>query len=253
MGRPPRGGRTRRKSRAPRIIGGIAIVAVLGIVVAGASWWFFIRSDAQLATSPLVIRSADAGSAPAANANGDLAFTIVASHPAVSGSTRAAYFADEKLASLSVPSTATGTTNDVTGQLFVSGAGIDPSRESNFTIGLTSLRSDKAKRDENVQIALQTELFPEATFVATALTGYPSEFPENVEVPMTLTGLLSIHGVQNEVTWDVIATRSGEVLTALVTLETRYGDWNVPILNIAGFVTVEEEVTLQLQIIAVIS
>lgn len=253
MGRPPRGGRRAAKSRAPRIIGGVAIVAVLGIAVAAAGWWFLIRSDAELATSPLAISSDGTGSVPAANADGVSVLTIVATHPAVSGATQASYFADEKLASLSVPSKAQGTTNDVEGRLFLKDSGIDPSQDSTITIGLTSLRSDKGKRDQNVQIALLTESFPEATFVATTLSGYPSVFPENEEVPMQLTGVLTIAGVPRDVTWDVLATRTGDVMTALATLETRFGDWNVPVLNIRGFVTVEEDFAIQVQIIAVIS
>ncbi|HJP41458.1 MAG TPA: YceI family protein, partial [Dehalococcoidia bacterium] len=176
--------------------------------------------------------------------------TIVPTHPAVQGATEAAYFADEKLARLSLPSTAKGATNDVSGQLVLNANGIHPEYDSIIEVGLTSLRSDRSRRDGKVQEALETSQFPTAVFVATSLTGYPSQFPENQEVPMQLTGMLTIHGVEAEVTWDVIATRTGDVLTALATLETRYEDWDVPVLNIAGSVSVEEDVTLQLQIIA---
>ncbi len=251
VGRAPRRGPA--KSGTSRIVGGIAVVAVLGIAIAVAGWWFLVREDAQLATSPLAISSEDAGSVPAANAEGDVVFTIVQSHPAVSGSTTAAYFSGEKLARLSVPSTATGSTSDVSGQIVLNDSGLSTDAESKITIGLTSLRSNERIRDGRVQDALQTNLFPEATFVATGLTGYPEVFPENEEVAMRLTGMLSIHGVESEVTWEVIATRSGDVLTVLATLETRYRDWNVPVLNIGGFVSVEEDFTLQIRFIAVAS
>ena len=276
------------QGRVPRMVAGAALLAVVAIVVAGAAWWFFVREDAQLATSPLAISTptpapsdtevpptsttADAAtaatsaddpdtptSAPTAEptlgphiADGEV-FTIVATHPLVEGSTEASYFAPEKLARLSLPSTAQGTTTDVEGQFFVNDEGIHPDHESSFTIGLTTLRSNESRRDSRVQSALQTSSFPDATFVATALSGYPAEFPANVEVAMQLTGMLTVHGVEAEVTWDVIATRSGDVLTALATLETRYDAWNVPVLNIGGFVTVEEQFTLQILIIAVAS
>jgi polyisoprenoid-binding protein YceI len=65
-----------------------------------------------------------------------------------------------------------------------------------------------------------------------------------------VSGTLEIKGVQREVTWDVKARRDGNVLTALATINFRYEDFDIPVLNIGGFVTVEEDVTLQVQLTA---
>jgi polyisoprenoid-binding protein YceI len=62
--------------------------------------------------------------------------------------------------------------------------------------------------------------------------------------------MLDLHGVQKEVTWDVKAMRQGNVMTALATLEMLYSDFNITPPNIAGFVSVEDDVTLQVQIVA---
>ena len=282
-------------SGAPRLMVGLAVLAVVGIAVAATVWWFFVRADNELATSPLAILTPEAtatSTQPAATATPAAAdeptttpasadeptatpadtlteeptvepaaahiddgevLTIVATHPDVQGATEAAYFAGEELARLSVPSTAKGTTLDVTGQLFLDAGGIHRDHESTISVGLVTLRSDESRRDNRVQDALNTDQFPVASFVATALTGYPAEFPENEEVSMQLTGMMTLHGVEGEVTWDVVATRSGDIMTALATLETRYEDWGVSVLNFGGFVSVEEDVTLQIQIIAQVS
>lgn len=56
--------------------------------------------------------------------------------------------------------------------------------------------------------------------------------------------------MQKEVTWDVKAKRDGNVLTALATVNFKYSDFGVTAPNIAGFVSVEEDVTLQVQVTA---
>ena len=67
---------------------------------------------------------------------------------------------------------------------------------------------------------------------------------------MQLTGTLDLHGVKKEVTWDVKARRDGAVITGLATVKFNFGDFNIPILNIANFVSVQDGVTLQAQIVA---
>jgi len=56
--------------------------------------------------------------------------------------------------------------------------------------------------------------------------------------------------VQKEVTWEVEARREGDIITALATTNFLYEDFGIPVPNIGGFVSVEDDVTLQVQIIA---
>ena len=55
---------------------------------------------------------------------------------------------------------------------------------------------------------------------------------------------------KKEVTWDVKARKDGNVITALATTKFPFSDFNIPVLNIAGFVSVQDDVTLQVQIVA---
>ncbi|GAB4324243.1 MAG: hypothetical protein Kow0010_06020 [Dehalococcoidia bacterium] len=258
-----------------RAIAGVAVAVVLVVGAAGlAGWWFFVRDDAELATAPLAFRetptsepsndgtTATPEATPASAANGGGAsghitasegytlYTVVAEHPAVDGRTEAAYFADEKLARLSLPSTAKGTTFEVSGQFAIGPEGLDPNVASTVTVGLTSLRSDESRRDSRVRDALEVTKYPEATFTATAIGGWPGDLPEGQDVPLTVTGIMDLHGVQRELTWDVVARRQGNVVSALATVTFAYADFDIPVLNIAGFVTVEEDVTLQVLLIA---
>jgi polyisoprenoid-binding protein YceI len=65
-----------------------------------------------------------------------------------------------------------------------------------------------------------------------------------------MSGILELHGVQREVTWEVKAKREADVMSALATITIRYDDFAIDKPDIAGFVSVEDEVTLQMQVIA---
>lgn len=240
-----------------RMIGRVLSLVVLVAVIGIGGWWFFIREDNEIASSaPSIPESVKQGASPAPagaspqaqdtplSATGQK-FTILADQ------SEAAYFAGEKLANLPLPSTAKGTTNEVSGSFVLGEDGLDLSQPASFTVGLTKLKSDESRRDNQVQRALETSRYAEAKFTVTKLTGYPEgEFPAGDEVPMQMTGTFDLHGVQKEVTWDVKARKEGAGFAALATLTVNYSDYNINRPNIAGFVTVDETVTLQVQIVA---
>lgn len=243
----------------------VAGALVLAVILAGAGWWFFIREDAQLATSaPDIPRelaatskdvpSAAATSSPAGSAAatattvalpaGTQAFAIIPER------SEAAYFAGEKLASLSLPSTAKGSTQQISGTVYLRPDGLDASLPSSFTVDMRGLKSNESRRDSRVQAALETGRFPTTTFTATKVTGFPAQLSATQDSTMQLTGILDLHGVKKEVTWEVKAKKDGTVLTALATLNFKYSDFGITAPNIAGFVSVEDNVTLQVQLVA---
>jgi len=242
-----------------RILIAAPLLLLVAIVAAVAAWWFFIREDASLATNApdipadLVQKTAAPGTpvsgataAASPDSGGALTFTII------SDRSDASYFADEKLAELPLPSKAKGSTNAITGEFHLLPDGsLDPSQQSSFTVDLTKLKSDKDMRDRRVQTqGLETDRYPKATFVAKSVTGWDASAPAGQEQSLTLTGTLDLHGVQKDVTWDVKARRDAGVITALATTKFNFGEFNIPILNIAGFVSVQDGVTLQVQVVA---
>ncbi len=238
----------------PRIlIGGVAVVVVL-VAAAVGGWWFFVREDAKLATNapaiPADLKQTPAASAktPGGAATGDgLTFTIIPDR------SEAAYFADEKLASLPLPSKAKGSTKDIAGAFHLTSDGfdLDTSQPTTFTVNLTTLTSDKSQRDKRVQNqGLETGTYPTATFTATKVTGFDKSMPADQEQALQLSGTLDLHGVKKDVMWDVQAKRDGNIITALATLKFKFADFGIPVLNIAGFVSVQDAVTLQVQVVA---
>jgi polyisoprenoid-binding protein YceI len=232
---------------------------LLLVVAAGAGWWFFIRSDAQLKTEapviPVAVAQATTAAAPAGTTGpalpaGTQRFVIVPSVTGITDKTEAAYFANEKLVRLPLPSTARGATVGVTGEIYLTSTGLDATLPTKISVDLKSLRSDESLRDGQVQRALQTGQFPTAVFTASKLTGFPASFTPGQPAVMQLTGMLDVHGVKKEVTREVKANKAGNVLTGLATVKFNFGEFNVPIPNIAGTVSVDDGLTLQVTIVA---
>jgi polyisoprenoid-binding protein YceI len=234
-----------------RVLIATPIVLVAAVVAGVAVWWFFIRETHSLATNapdiPAELR-ATPGTTPASTAaGGSLTFKIIPER------SKASYFADEQLASLPIPDTAEGDTSSISGEFRLTPDGnLDPSLPAKFTVDLTTLKSDKDMRDSRVQrLGLETSKFPTATFTATKATGWDNSKPAGDEQDIQLTGMLDLHGVQKEVTWDTKARRDANVITALATLQDiRYDDFNIQKLNIGGFVSLQDTVTLQVSVVA---
>jgi polyisoprenoid-binding protein YceI len=230
-----------------RLTTGALVAGVLLAVAAAGGWWVFIREDAKLATNaPSIPSELVVPSASPIAAGDTLSFAVIAEQ------SEAAYFVSEELARLSVPSTAKGSTKAVEGVFHLAAEGweLDPSRRSAFTVDVTTLKSDEDRRDNRVQDALQTSAYPRATFTVTSISGVDATIPQPEEHTFTMTGVLDLRGVKKDVTWDVKARRDQNVITALATTTFLFADFGIPIPNIAGFVSVEDDVTIQVTIVA---
>jgi polyisoprenoid-binding protein YceI len=247
-----------KESRMARLIvmgaGGVVLAAVAAI----AGWWFVIRSDAQLATSPPEIPAAlvNATATPGAEATegvttSEVSAATVLTFEVNSGLSEAAYFVNEELATLGVPSTAKGSTNQISGAIHLTADGsLAPDAVSQFTVDLRGLTSDEDRRDQRVQETLETSLYPTATFTATSVTGYDASVAESEEQTLQLTGVLDLHGVKKEVTWEVEAYRQGDAISALATVTVAFAEFDMTAPTFGGIVSIDDKATLQVQLIA---
>ena len=90
--------------------------------------------------------------------------------------TVAGYRVKEVFLAGSRKATANGRTNDVTGNLTVTGGNV---LAGEFTVDMTTLASDQGQRDNQLkQRGLQTDQFPTATFKLTKPITLPTEIPD---------------------------------------------------------------------------
>ncbi len=244
------------------LLGRAVFGVILLVAAAGAGWYFFIREDneAQKAASDVTdevkaAASAQASStvttatATAASATSAASNVGAVSYRLVAGQSSAWYLAPEKLSRLPTTSVAKGTTRDVSGEFHLTASGLDSAKPTTFTVNVATLKSDESMRDRRMHEALESSKFPTATFVATALAGAPEKFTAT-DTTMQLTGMFEVHGVKKEVTWELKVKEVDGILSGLATVKFKYSDFGIKKPEVAGFVTVEDEVTIQVQLFA---
>ena len=228
----------------------LKIAAVLGVLAALATGAVIAvtllrADDAGLRTAaPEIPAGADVSpTAAPAGSSGALRFVIDQAGSEVK------YVVRETLRGV-VGVNAVGTTNAISGDLYLTRQGLAPGGQSKFSVDLRQLKTDESLRDNFVrQNVLQTTRFPTADFVADAISGFPANYTEGQEVPMTLKGQLTIHGVTRSVEWEVKARQAGDTLTGIANLSFNMTDFGItpPTVPLAK---AEDGVQLQVTIVA---
>jgi len=238
----------------------LALVAVLGAgIVVGAYLAYdqFLRGDS---VAPLALPSASANAAaPASPASaatapgsaapsgqGATANSLAGTWTVAAGSV-AGYRVREKLAGLPAQSDAVGRTEDVTGQVtIVESGGVHSVTAATLQVDLTRLTSDDGRRDRRLrELGIETNRFPTTRFTLTRPVAIPAEGLTGATVDVTLTGDLDLHGVTKNVTIPSRARVAGDEIEVLGSLTFPFSDFAIEPPNIAGFVTVEDEGTLE--------
>ncbi|MDQ4068518.1 MAG: YceI family protein [Actinomycetota bacterium] len=244
--------RTPGRARRPLVI--IAVLAVVAVAAVAAVYVAFFTDDAP---ERLTLADDPATTAPATGGGGNTATTaasgadLVGTWRVVSGS-EAGYRVREKLAALPAQSDAVGRSPAVTGTVRVDRTGGSlVATEANFEVDLTQLRSDESRRDNRLRTdGLQTNQFPRATFVSTRPIQLPPQITSGQVVrDIPAEGDLTVHGVTRRVTLPLEVRVSGNRGELAGSHTFPMSDFNINPPNIAGFVTVEPEATLEFKLV----
>ena len=171
----------------------------------------------------------------------------------VSDKSKATVRVREQLASFNFPSDAVLVATGAKGNFQINDSGTF-SPDSKITFDVNSLTSDASQRDGFVKMTvLNSRQFPTATFVPTKVTGLTLPLPASGTFAFTLSGRLTIHGVDKAVTFAVQAKRAGSDLTATATLDPtlKFGDFGMPLPAAPGRVlSVVDEIKLVIDLVA---
>jgi len=134
----------------------------------------------------------------------------------------ARYRVREQLASLDFPNDAVGRTSAIVGELVVLPDGTVRREESRITIDMTTLESDRDRRDSFLRRnTLETDRYPTLTLRPTAIRGLPNPIPRSGDHNFVLVADLVLKGETHPTTWDVQATfADGAVLGRATTIFT---------------------------------
>jgi polyisoprenoid-binding protein YceI len=244
----------------------LTLLAVLLVVVGGgaAAWALFLRGD-DVAPLSLPSQAPATSSDPAASTGTAAASGATSSIPQPSAATVDAaslpgtwsiaadsvvgYRVREKLASLSAESDAVGRTSAITGSAtIVSSGGTLSVTAAEFTVDMTTIASDRQMRDNRLRTdGIQTDSFPTSTFKLTSPIAIPAN-AVTAEFDATLHGDLTLHDVTKTVDIPAKAQVNGSLIQVLGTLTFPFSDFGINGPNIGGFVSVQDQGTLEFQV-----
>ncbi len=215
------------------------------VVLAGAAWWLgLFSSEPEEQTVEAAAESVAADSDPAtAEAVTDLTgtWTVEAGEATFVG-----YRVQEVLSSVG-DFEAVGRAPGVTGTLVADGTTIS---EVSITADLTGLASDSGARDGQLKSqALETDTFPEATFVLTSPIDVATIPAEGETVVFTATGDLTLHGVTNSVTLDVNGTVQSGKLIVVGSTDILMPDYNITPPSAPIVASIDENAVMEVSLV----
>lgn len=214
----------------------LATTAACGVAASGASIGAapaVQSAQVQVATSASAT-AVDAAAVPAGATRVEL----------TSGT--ASYSVTEQLVGRDLPNDAVGKTTGVTGALVLGADGtvLDGSK---ITIDLSSLQSDETRRDNFVKSnTLQTGTYPTAELVPTRVEGLAQPLPTSGEVQFTLVGDLTVHGVTQEVAWDVTAQATPETVAGTAATTVTFSQFGLSAPKVGSVLSIDDELRLSL-------
>lgn len=214
----------------------------LGVVVVVASCTLLALSgSAQQTPAPQ-----GRGAPPAAPAGPPAPFKI----DLVEGS-KGRYVVAEQLVGVSFGNEAVGTTEAVTGSIAIRADNSIDSTQSKITVDLRTLNSDQQFRDGYIQRnTLETEKFPLMEFVARRAVRLPSPFPSAprpTPIGFQLVGDMTLHGVTNEATWNVVATATNEAVSGRATTTITFATFKMTKPSVSLILSVEDSIKLEVE------
>jgi polyisoprenoid-binding protein YceI len=257
------------RGRKRLVIAGGAIVVVAAALFAG--WYFLIRDtapagvntaeqaevrDAAIAAAEAEGAEADTTVAEGAEAEGAAADTTVGIDGAWTidtsigtfddfSSTFAGFRIDEELAAIGAK-TVVGRTPDVSGTLQIDGTTITTTE---IVVDMTTLTTDSANRNRQIKRqAIETDTFPEATFLLTSPIDLGAVPADGEPVTVTATGDLTVHGVTNSVEVPLTAELNSGVIVVVGEINLLLSDYAIDKPQAAVVLSVADNADMELQL-----
>lgn len=215
-----------------RLVKIVVLLAVLGVAVLAGIYFLFFNDDAPPEFEPT---APDEVVEPTTDdVNGT--WTVI-------GGSEAGYRVREKLATLPAQSDAVGRTSDVTGSMTIADNKLT---DASFEVDVSTLKSSEDRRDNRVDGTLEVDVFPTATFELTT----PVDLGDDpVSVTIDVLGDLTVHGVTKPIEIAINATLNGDQIELVGSYTFVMAEFEITPPSIGGFVTVEDDATLEFKIL----
>jgi len=222
-------------SRLVKILIAVGAAVVVLVALAFAGWYLFLKSDPEPRVEIERTPVAEGGQL-------DGTYSVSPGDP----QSIVGYRVQEQFAAGVVESTATGRTSDITGAFTIEGMTV---KDVNVRANLLTLKSDRDMRDNRIKtLGLESERFPESTFVLAEPINFDSVPKAGETVKATATGDFTLHGVTRRVSIPLEGRWDGRDIQVIGNLHVRFADYQMEAPNIAGFVSVRDEGEMEFQI-----
>jgi polyisoprenoid-binding protein YceI len=196
----------------------------------------------ETAASPETTATAEDVAAPAAS-------PILAQ--IVQGESEARFIIDEVLNN--APKTVIGATDQVAGEISVDPANPENTKVGVIQVNARTLVTDSDFRNRAIKNAiLETDTYEFITFTPAAITGLPESGAVGQSYTFQIAGDLTIRDVTRQATFDVTANPVSDArLEGTATTTILYKDFGITIPSVPSVASVEDDVRLELDFVAV--
>ena len=120
---------------------------------------------------------------------------------------------------------ATGEARGITGTATISEAGVD---SLSVEVDVSSFASDEPMRDAQFEgRIMETSVFPTADFALSTPIAVDEWPTDGAEITVMATGDLTMHGVTNSVTFEVVVIRIGDSMAAIGSIPITFTDYGI--------------------------
>jgi polyisoprenoid-binding protein YceI len=222
----------------------LAVAGALALALAALAAFFFVFFPTSAPKKLAITATSSPSSSPVAG--GQAAGSWTTAKNSVAG-----YRVREQLGFVGAPSDAVGRTSAITGSMSLAqtATGYTVSAAT-FTVDVSTLTSDRSMRDQRIHsIGLQSDRYPTATFKLTSPIAVPASASNGEPFQVSSQGDLTIHGTTQNVTIPLTAKLSGSQIEVAGSITFPFGQFGMTPPNIGGFVTVQNNATMEFKLI----
>lgn len=203
----------------------LVVLAAIGVLAGGYGiWYLFFRPSGPPPVGSASLPASSGSIAAPASADGVWKVDTDIGSMQDGTASFVGYRVQEQLAGIGA-NTAVGRTPNLSGTLTLSGTRVTAVE---VTANLFTLQSDDDRRDSQLrQQALETRLFPDATFKLTEPIQLGSLPADGATISATAKGELTLHGVTRPISIDLKATRQGGMITITGSMNIVFADYNI--------------------------
>tara|TARA_B100000949_G_scaffold43876_1_gene37650 strand:+ start:694 stop:1584 length:891 start_codon:yes stop_codon:yes gene_type:complete len=161
----------------------------------------------------------------------------------------ARYKIGEQFARLPTPVTAVGETAGINGKIYFDPSGnISASDASIIVVDVESLKSDESKRDNWVR--RNGGIGSEISINVTKVSGHTWPLPDSGKMEVTIEGDMTISDVTKLVTWKGILDIAGSNITGSISTVITWDQFSLSKPRLPFIIGVDDEIILELEVIA---